>query len=202
MTRVVNATGVVLHTGLGRAPVHREVAAKMAEAAGYFCTLEIDRESGQRGQRDGYLGELLARLTGAETGIAVNNCAGAVLLTLQAYASGKQAVVSRGELVEIGGSFRIPSVMTSAGVELVEVGTTNRTRASDYRAAVGEGTALLLKVHTSNFRVVGFTEEVSADELAEVGRDTGVPTAFDLGSGLLEGDLLFKALKLLKKSFF
>lgn len=184
--RVINATGVVLHTGLGRAPVHPEVAQAMARAAGGYCLLEVDRATGQRNQRDGRIGELLARLTGAEDGICVNNNAAAVLITLQTFARGGEAVVSRGELVEIGGSFRVPDVMTRAGVQLVEVGTTNRTRIADYRAVVNERTGILLKVHRSNFRVVGFTEETGGNEIGALGRELGVPTANDLGSGLLE----------------
>lgn len=190
LTRVVNATGIVLHTGLGRAPVHPEVAARMEEAARSFCTLEINRETGERGQRDARLSQLLKQLTGAEEGIAVNNCAGAVLLTLSTFAAGREAVTSRGELVEIGGSFRMPDVMRAANVKLVEVGTTNRTRIADYRAAARENVGLLLKVHTSNFRVVGFTEEVSEGELAELGQELGIRTAFDLGSGLLDTESL------------
>jgi L-seryl-tRNA(Ser) seleniumtransferase len=183
---VINATGVVLHTGLGRAPVHPEVAQEMARAAAGYCLLEVDRATGQRNQRDGRLGELLARLTGAEDGIVVNNNAAAVLITLQTFARGGEAIVSRGELVEIGGSFRVPDVMTRAGVDLVEVGTTNRTRIADYRNAVTERTGILLKVHRSNFRVVGFIEETGGDEIGALGRELGVPTANDLGSGLLE----------------
>lgn len=184
--RAINATGVVLNTGLGRAPVHPDVAAVMAEVARSYCVLEVDRESGTRNQRDDRLGELLARLTGAEAGIGVNNNAGAVLLAFQTFAGGREALVSRGELVEIGGSFRVPDVMARANVKLVEVGTTNRTRIGDYAAAIGAGTGLLMKVHTSNFRVVGFVEEVSAQDLAELGRQRGITTAFDLGSGLIE----------------
>ncbi|MAF66204.1 MAG: L-seryl-tRNA(Sec) selenium transferase [Planctomycetes bacterium] len=184
--RVVNATGVVLHTGLGRAPVHPEVASAMARAAVGYCVLEVDRFSGARNERDAHLGTLLERLTGAEAGIAVNNNAGAVLLCLQTFAAGRAAVVSRGELVEIGGSFRVPEIMARAGVSLREVGTTNRTRAADYERAAGDGAGLLMKVHTSNYRVVGFTGEVDPAELAEIGRSSGTTTAFDLGSGLLE----------------
>ena len=188
LVRVVNATGVVLHTGLGRAPVHEEAAAAMQVAARTYGTLEVERFSGRRNQRDERLGELLVRLTGAEAGIAVNNNAAAVLLLLNTFAAGKATVVSRGELVEIGGSFRMPDVMERAGTRLVEVGTTNRTRAGDFRAAADDGVGLFLKVHTSNFRVVGFTEELDAAELARLGADLGIPTAFDLGSGLLEDD--------------
>lgn len=188
VVRCVNATGVVLNTGLGRAPVHPEVAEAMARAARGYCVLEVDRATNERNQRDDYLGELLARATGAEAGIAVNNCAAAVLLAFQTFAGGREAVVSRGELVEIGGSFRVPDVMARANAKLVEVGTTNRTRIADYERAVSERTGLFVKVHTSNFRVVGFTEEVGPKELADLGRAKGVTSAFDLGSGLFELD--------------
>jgi L-seryl-tRNA(Ser) seleniumtransferase len=183
---VVNATGVVLHTGLGRAPVHPEAAAAMQQAARGYCVLEVDRHTGERNQRDERIGELLARLTGAEAGIAVNNNAAAVLLVLNTFGAGQETLLSRGELVEIGGSFRMPEVMERAGTRLVEVGTTNRTRLLDYRRAAGPSTGLLIKVHTSNYRLVGFTEEASAAELAALGRELGIPSAFDLGSGLLE----------------
>ena len=182
----INATGVVLHTGLGRAPVHPEVARAMAAAAGGYCILEVDRLTGRRNQRDARLSELLRRLTGAEAAIAVNNNAAAVLLALNTFASGRETIVSRGELVEIGGSFRMPSVMERAGTRLVEVGTTNRTRAGDFRAAVGEETGLLLKVHTSNFKLVGFTEEVAAPDLALLGAALGVRSVYDVGSGRIE----------------
>lgn len=184
--RAINATGVVLHTGLGRAPVHAEVAEAMAVAARAYCVLEVDRETGERNQRDARLGELLCRLTGAEAAIGVNNNAGAVLLAFQTFAGGREAIVSRGELVEIGGSFRVPDVMARANVSLVEVGTTNRTRIADYRAAITAKTGLLMKVHTSNFRVVGFTEDVSPSELASLGKERGIVSAFDLGSGLVD----------------
>jgi L-seryl-tRNA(Ser) seleniumtransferase len=148
--------------------------------------LEVDRETNERNQRDDYLGDLLARATGAETGIGVNNCAGAVMLLFQTFAGGREAVVSRGELVEIGGSFRVPDVMARANAALVEVGTTNRTRLADYERAIGPRTGLLVKVHTSNFKQVGFVEEVSPRELAALGRAKGIVTGFDLGSGLLD----------------
>ncbi len=186
--RAINVTGVVLHTGLGRAPVHPEVAARMAEVSAGYCVLEVDRESGKRNQRDDRLGELLCRATGGGAAIAVNNNAAAVFLCLSTFSRGKEAIVSRGELVEIGGSFRVPDVMEQAGARLREVGTTNRTRASDYRVAAGEETGLLLKVHTSNFRLVGFTEEVLMGELAILGEELGIPTAFDLGSGFMEDE--------------
>ncbi len=185
LVRVINAAGVVLHTGLGRAPVHPEAARAMEEAARSYVVLEVDRFTGERSQRDERLSVQLSRLTGAEAGIAVNNNAAAVLLLLNTFAQGRATIVSRGELVEIGGSFRMPDVMERAGTALVEVGTTNRTRLEDYRRAADGRTGLLLKVHTSNFRLVGFTEEVGAAELALLGRELGVPAAFDLGSGLL-----------------
>ena len=188
VVRAINATGVVLHTGLGRAPVHPEAAERMARAAAGYCVLEVDRFTGERNQRDDRLSQLLGRLTGAEAAIAVNNNAAATFLTLHTFGAGRAAIVSRGELVEIGGSFRIPDVMASANVRLVEVGATNRTRIADYERAIDAEVGLLMKVHTSNFRLVGFTEDVSPDELAELGVKHGLPTAFDLGSGRLEAD--------------
>lgn len=182
----VNATGVVLHTNLGRAPVHPEAAERMRAAAAGYCVLEMDRFSARRNERDARLGVLLSRLTGAEAGIAVNNCAGAAFLMMQTFAGGREAVVSRGELVEIGGSFRVPDVMARAGVRMVEVGTTNRTRAVDYERAIGPDTGLLMKVHTSNYRVVGFTEETDPAELARLGKEHGVTSGWDLGSGRIE----------------
>ena len=184
----VNATGVVLHTNLGRAPVHPEAAERMRAAAEGYCVLEMDRFSARRNERDARLGVLLSRLTGAEAGIAVNNCAGAAFLMMQTFAGGREAVVSRGELVEIGGSFRVPDVMARAGVRMVEVGTTNRTRAADYERAIGPDTGLLMKVHTSNYRVVGFTEEAEPTELAQLGKEHGVTSGWDLGSGRVEVD--------------
>lgn len=188
LVRVVNATGVVLNTGLGRAPVHPEAAERMAEVARGYCVLEVDRFSGKRNRRDDRTSELLTRVVGGESAIAVNNCAAAVLLALQTFAGGRSCILSRGELVEIGGSFRMPAVMERAGVQLVEVGTTNRTRRADYADAVDDRTGLLLKVHTSNYRVVGFTEEVSVAELAALGREHGLPAIYDLGSGLVDPD--------------
>ena len=188
LVRVINAAGVVLHTGLGRAPVHNEVAAAMEVAARSYAVLEVDRFSGRRNQRDDRLSELLCRLSGAEAGICVNNNAAAVVLLLSSFAAGKETLVSRGELVEIGGSFRMPDVMEKANTRLVEVGTTNRTRAEDFRKATTDATGLLLKVHTSNFKVVGFTEEIDAKTLGELGRELNVPSAFDLGSGRFEAE--------------
>lgn len=190
VVRAINATGVVMHTGLGRAPLHPEVTRAMADATGY-CVLEVDRESGERNERDARLSTLLRRLTGAEAAIAVNNNAAAVYLLLNTHLQRgvrDEVIVSRGELVEIGGSFRVPDVMERAGVVLREVGTTNRTRVADYANAIGARTALLMKIHTSNYRVEGFTEEVAPHELAELGREHKLPTAFDLGSGLLDLD--------------
>ncbi len=187
IVRVINATGVVLNTGLGRACVHPQAAQAMREAAESYVVLEVDRESGERNERDAYLSEQLARLTGAEAAIAVNNNAAAVYLVLSTYAwGGREVVVSRGELVEIGGAFRVPEVMIRAGVALREVGTTNRTHAADYEQAIGERTGLLMKVHTSNYRVRGFVHEVGPAELAEIARRHGLPSAYDLGSGLID----------------
>ncbi len=188
VVRAINATGVVMHTGLGRSPVHPEVAAAMASAAGGYCVLEVDRFTGRRNQRDERIGELLGRLTGSEAGIAVNNNAAAAFLVMHTFAGGREAIVSRGELVEIGGSFRVPDVCRSAGVRLVEVGATNRTRLADFERAVGARTGLIMKFHSSNFRLVGFTEEVPMEELATLGREREIPTAFDLGSGRIEAD--------------
>ena len=181
LRRVLNATGVVLHTNLGRAPLAARAIERLKEAAGY-CNLELDLNEGERGSRYQPVVELLTQLTGAEDAIVVNNCAAAVLLALSALGQGREGIVSRGELVEIGGGFRVPEVMAQSGMKLVEVGTTNRTRLSDYQAAIGPGTALLLKVHRSNFAVVGFTEEVHARELTTL----GLPVVVDLGSGALE----------------
>jgi len=179
--RVLNATGVVLHTNLGRAPLAERAVLRLQQAAGY-CNLELDLEGGERGSRYQPVVELLTQLTGAEDAMVVNNCAAAALLALTALGHGREGVVSRGELVEIGGGFRVPDVMAQSGMKLVEVGTTNRTRLTDYQAAIGPETALLLKVHKSNFAVVGFTEEVHARELVAL----GLPVVVDLGSGALE----------------
>ena len=182
---VVNAAGVVLHTGLGRAPVHPEAAAAMAAAAGGYCVLEVDRFTGLRNRRDDRLSVLLQRLTGCEAAIAVNNNAAACVLALSTFAAGKETIVSRGELVEIGGSFRMPDVMEQAGTQLVGVGATNRTRIADFQNALTPETGMLLKVHTSNYAMVGFTEETPMEELAELARANGLPSVFDLGAGFL-----------------
>lgn len=184
--RALNATGVVLHTGLGRAPLSAE-ARRAVEAACGFAVVEVERASGLRGRRDHAAAALLRELTGAEAATIVNNNAGATLLALAALAAGRPVIVSRGQLVEIGGSFRIPDVMAQSGARLVEVGTTNRTHVDDYERALDAhpDAALLLRVHTSNFRVVGFTAEVSTAELVALGRRRGVAVMDDLGSGCL-----------------
>ena len=180
---VINATGVVLHTNLGRAPLSAEALRNVVEIAGGYSNLELSLESGERGSRYEHVEELLCRVSGAESGLVVNNNAGAVFLALNTLAEGKEVIVSRGQLVEIGGSFRIPDVMRKSGARLVEVGTTNRTHLRDYEQAVTGETALLLKVHTSNFRILGFTSEVSLKELAALGTARGLPVMEDLGSG-------------------
>jgi L-seryl-tRNA(Ser) seleniumtransferase len=182
---VINATGVVLHTNLGRAPLAPEAVARVAAVARGYCNLEYDLEEGERGSRYAPVVELLTGLTGAEDALVVNNCAGAALLALATLAAGKEAIVSRGELVEIGGGFRVPDVMRQSGARLVEVGTTNRTRRADYESALGPDTGVLMKVHRSNFALVGFTEEVEVRELAALGRARGVAVFVDLGSGAL-----------------
>lgn len=185
LTRAVNATGIILHTNLGRAPLSAQAAAAVTEVTPGYSTLEIESESGQRGSRYQHVEPLLIRLTNAEAAIAVNNNAAAVLLALTALARGKQVIVSRGELVEIGGSFRLPEVMAQSGAVLVEVGTTNRTYLRDYERAITADTALLLKVHRSNFVLQGFVHEASAAELVDLGQRRGIPVMFDLGSGCL-----------------
>jgi L-seryl-tRNA(Ser) seleniumtransferase len=185
LRRVLNATGVLVHTNLGRAPLARAALERIGDAARAYSNLEYDVVAGARGSRQDHVAPILRRLTGAEAAIVVNNNAGALLLALAALAEGREVLVSRGELIEIGDGFRIPDVLARSGARLVEVGTTNRTRAADYdRAATGE-TALLLRVHQSNFRVVGFTERPALAELATVARRHEVPLLDDLGSGAL-----------------
>ena len=182
---VINATGVVLHTNLGRARLSGRAAKAAADAAEHYSTLEYDVKSGGRGSRNAHVEALLCRLTGAESALVVNNNAAAVLLLLTALTAGGEVVVSRGELVEIGGSFRVPEIMSACGATLREVGTTNKTRAADYAAAIGEHTRALMKVHTSNYRIVGFTESASREELAALAHSRGLPFFEDLGSGSL-----------------
>jgi L-seryl-tRNA(Ser) seleniumtransferase len=185
LRRVLNATGVLVHTNLGRAPLSEAALERVAEVGGGYSNLEYDVESGERGSRQEHLATLLEQLTGAEAALTVNNNAAAVLLALAALAEGREVVVSRGELIEIGDGFRIPDVLARSGARLVEVGTTNRTRAADYEGAIGPDTALLLRVHQSNFRVVGFTERPALEELSSVARSAGLPLVDDLGSGAL-----------------
>ncbi|MDE3096388.1 MAG: L-seryl-tRNA(Sec) selenium transferase [Chloroflexota bacterium] len=182
---LVNATGVILHTNLGRAPLADEAVEAMAAVSRGYGNLEFDMASGRRGSRHGILEPLLCRLTGAEAAMAVNNNASGVLLALSALAAGRDVVLSRGELVEIGGGFRIPDVMRLSRARLVEVGTTNRTRIADFAAAVGERTAALVRVHASNFRIVGFTESPSIEDVGALARERGVVLIDDIGSGCL-----------------
>lgn len=182
---VINATGVILHTNLGRAPLPEGVVEEFRRTATQYSNLEYDLEAGERGKRDVHTANLLGRLTGAEAAIVVNNCAAAVLLVLAALAKGGEVIVSRGELIEIGDGFRIPEIMAESGAQLREVGTTNRTRLADYGNAINEKTRLLLRVHPSNFRITGFAEKPSLEELAELSQKTGLPLVEDLGSGCL-----------------
>jgi L-seryl-tRNA(Ser) seleniumtransferase len=182
---VLNATGVVVHTNLGRAPLAEDALARVVAAGRGYSNLEYDLDSGERGSRQDHVASVLGRLTGAEAALVVNNNAGAVLLALAALAEGREVVVSRGELIEIGDGFRIPDVLARSGARLVEVGTTNRTRAADYETAIGPETALLLRAHQANFRVVGFEERPRLEEVAEVARRHNLALVDDLGSGAL-----------------
>ncbi|OGP60374.1 MAG: L-seryl-tRNA(Sec) selenium transferase [Deltaproteobacteria bacterium RBG_13_52_11b] len=185
LCRIINATGIVIHTNLGRSPLHPSALQHLTEISLAYSNLEYDLDRGERGSRNDHVEGTLCRLSGAESGLVVNNNAGAVLLALNTFAEGKEVVVSRGELVEIGGAFRIPDVMRRSGAVLREVGTTNRTYPDDYLKAIGPETALLLKVHTSNFRVMGFTFDTPLEDLVGVGNQHQLPVMNDLGSGCL-----------------
>jgi len=185
LRRVLNATGVIVHTNLGRAPLAPSALARVEEVGRSYSNLELDLESGARGSRQVHVSEALRRATGAEAALVVNNNAAAVLLAVGALGEGREVVVSRGELVEIGDGFRIPEVLARSGARMVEVGTTNRTRASDYERAIGPETAVLLRVHQSNYRIVGFTEAVPTRELARIAHAAGLVLVDDLGSGSL-----------------
>lgn len=182
---VINATGVILHTGLGRAPLAPAAIENLTRVASGYCSLEIDLASGERGRRTALVRDLLCELTGAEAATVVNNNAAATLITLATLARGREVIVSRGELIEIGGSFRLPEIMEASGARLREVGTTNKTRLSDYARAIGPETAALLKVHTSNYRIVGFTQSVPLEDLVSLGRQHDLPVVDDIGSGAL-----------------
>jgi L-seryl-tRNA(Ser) seleniumtransferase len=184
LRRVINATGVILHTNLGRAPLSAAARKAIAEAAGY-CTLEYDPTTGTRGKRGAYAEELLTQLTGAEAALVVNNCASAALLILTVLAGDGETLVSRGELVEIGGDFRVPDVMSNSGTRMVEVGSTNRTRLQDYKGALNENTRLVMRVHPSNYRIIGFTAAPELSALAALAHEAGLPLYEDAGSGVL-----------------
>jgi L-seryl-tRNA(Ser) seleniumtransferase len=185
LSPVINATGVILHTNLGRAPLSGAAAEEIRRSATSYSNLEYDLEAGARGKRDVHVAEMLVRLTGTEAAIVVNNCAAAVLLVLAALAKGGEVLVSRGELIEIGDGFRIPDIMAQSGAVLREVGTTNRTRIVDYESGINENTRLLLRVHPSNFTITGFAEKPSLEELVSLGERSGLPLVEDLGSGCL-----------------
>jgi L-seryl-tRNA(Ser) seleniumtransferase len=185
LRRAINATGIVLHTGLGRARLAGAARDALMEVADAHSVLEIDRETGRRGSRRDHVRGLLCELTGAEDGTVVNNCAGAVFLAVTALAAGREVIISRGELVEIGGAFRMPDIISASGATLVEVGTTNRTRLADYAAAITESTGLILRCHPSNFAIIGFTEATPTEDLVKLGRDRGIPVMDDQGSGAI-----------------
>lgn len=185
LQRVINATGIILHTNLGRAVLSESAQAAVQNIIKGYSNLEFNLQTGKRGSRYSHVEDILCKITGAESALVVNNNAAAVMLVLGTLAKDREVIVSRGQLVEIGGSFRVPDVMSASGAKLVEVGTTNKTYISDYENAITENTALLLKVHTSNFRVVGFTNEATSEELVNLGRRKGLPVFEDLGSGFL-----------------
>jgi L-seryl-tRNA(Ser) seleniumtransferase len=189
LQRVINATGVIIHTNLGRAPLPRTAASRAAQLSAGYTNLEYDLAAGARGRRDVHAERLLRRLTGAEAAVVVNNNAAATLLVLAALAAGREVIISRGELVEIGGGFRVPDVLAQSGAILREVGTTNRTRSADYAAAISDRTALILRVHPSNFRIEGFTERPSLEQLVDLGGRFAVPVVEDAGSGYMSTSL-------------
>ena len=191
LRRVLNATGVIVHTNLGRAPLAAVAAARAADVAAGYSNLELDLQTGRRGSRQAHVEGLVCELTGAAAAMAVNNGAAAILLTLAALAEGREVIVSRGQLIEIGDGFRIPDVLARSGARLVEVGTTNRTRISDYAEAIGPGTAAILHVHPSNYRVVGFAEEARLADLAALSRQRDLLLVDDAGSGVLSDDPLW-----------
>lgn len=181
----INAAGIILHTALGRAPLCREAQQAIASAIQNYCSLAIDRDTGKRGDRYAHVEELICYLTGAEAALVVNNNAGATLLVLNTLAFEKEVIISRGQLIEIGGSFRIPDIMKRSGATMIDVGTTNKTHLRDYQDAITEETALLLKVHTSNYQIIGFSSEVPLKELVQLGKDQNLPVMDDIGSGCL-----------------
>src|SRR5262249_7333494 len=185
LSRVINSTGVIIHTNLGRAPLPSEAIEAVSDVAAHYSNLEYDLSQGERGHRETHCESLLARLAGSEAAVVANNNAAAVLLVLNTLAEGGEVIVSRGELIEIGGSFRIPEVMQKSGATLREIGTTNRTRIADYQRAINERTRLILRVHPSNYRIIGFTERPTVKEIAELAVRAGIPSFEDLGSGCL-----------------
>ncbi len=185
LVRTINATGVVLHTNLGRALMSKSVAEAVANTAMYYSNLEYDLDKGGRGSRHDHVEKIITKITGAEAAMVVNNNAAATMLCLSVMGSGKEVVVSRGELVEIGGSFRVPDIMEQSGCILKEIGTTNKTKVEDYWNAISEETGAILKVHTSNYKILGFTEEATLDELVELGKEHELPVIYDMGSGLM-----------------
>lgn len=195
LTRVINATGVILHTGLGRSALAAGAVRRLADVAAGYCSLEIDLATGQRGQRGLYAEHLLCQLTGAEAAMIVNNNAAATMLALRGMAAGREVIVSRGQLIEIGGSYRLPDVMVAGGAVLREVGTTNKTHLRDYEAAISDRTAMIMHVHTSNYRVVGFAESPGVAELAELAHAKNLVMFDDLGSGALLDDEIWRAAK-------
>lgn len=185
LRRVINGTGVVLHTNLGRAKLSKSAMDAVAEVADKYSTLEYDPVKGGRGSRHVHVEKIIEKITGAEAAMVVNNNAAATMICLAAMGRGKEMVISRGELVEIGGSFRIPEIMEESGAHLAEVGTTNKAKLSDYRGRINENTGAIMKVHTSNYKIIGFTEEVPLKELVKLGREENLPVIYDMGSGLM-----------------